>query len=186
MHFSVCSSQGFNWHEVIIDSCNGLVPKGQQAITWTNDDPVHWYIYGSPDIKELSSARPPQITIVGFYFEALSSLGSLAIVMRYCPKYGHDSYAPMCLISRWQYRFQVLTHSLVWPEHSKRTMDVALRGANSTTIPMIHQAWPDDSLEQSHLAIRVPSSYNHILLVPMFQNINKMKWLFTQLSMITT
>ena len=26
-------------------SSNGLAPDRRQAITWTNDDPVHWRIY---------------------------------------------------------------------------------------------------------------------------------------------
>ena len=33
------------WHVVNISSGNGLVLNRQQAIAWTNDDPVQWYIY---------------------------------------------------------------------------------------------------------------------------------------------
>ena len=30
-----------------IDSGNGLTPKRRQAITWSDDDPVHWRIYAA-------------------------------------------------------------------------------------------------------------------------------------------
>ena len=43
--------QGFDWQFVIIGSDNGLVPIWQQAIIWTNDDPVHWWKYVSPGQK---------------------------------------------------------------------------------------------------------------------------------------
>ena len=35
------------------DSRNGFVLNRQRAITWTNDDPVHWTISASPGIKGL-------------------------------------------------------------------------------------------------------------------------------------
>ena len=35
---------------IIIGSANRLTPDRQQAITWTNDDPVHWHIYASSQI----------------------------------------------------------------------------------------------------------------------------------------
>ena len=38
-------SVGSDWQEVSIGSGNGLAPNRQQAITWTNADPVHWCIY---------------------------------------------------------------------------------------------------------------------------------------------
>ena len=38
-------SQGSNWQYTTIGSDNGLAPKRQQAIFWTNADPIHWRIY---------------------------------------------------------------------------------------------------------------------------------------------
>ena len=35
-------------------SDNGLVPTRRQVIVWSNDDPVHWRIYASPGINELT------------------------------------------------------------------------------------------------------------------------------------
>ena len=32
---------------------NGLAPNRQQAITWTNDDPVHWRTYAALGGDEL-------------------------------------------------------------------------------------------------------------------------------------
>ena len=37
--------------QVRIGYHNGLMLNRQQGITWTNDDPVHWCIYGSPGPK---------------------------------------------------------------------------------------------------------------------------------------
>ena len=34
-------------------SGNGLAPKSRQAITWTNDDPLHWRIYAALGGDEL-------------------------------------------------------------------------------------------------------------------------------------
>ena len=31
---------------------NGFAPKRQQAITWTNDDPIHWRIYAAITIEK--------------------------------------------------------------------------------------------------------------------------------------
>ena len=33
---------------VSLASGNGLVTAWRQAITWANDDPVHWHIYALP------------------------------------------------------------------------------------------------------------------------------------------
>ena len=30
---------------------NGLAPDRWQAISWTNNDPVHWCLYASPGLK---------------------------------------------------------------------------------------------------------------------------------------
>ena len=38
---------GFDWKYVNIDSISGLVPDKRPAITWTNEDPVHWRVYAS-------------------------------------------------------------------------------------------------------------------------------------------
>ena len=43
-----------DWWEVIIGLDNGLVPNRQQAITYTNDDPVQLYIHvtlGEDELK---------------------------------------------------------------------------------------------------------------------------------------
>ena len=40
-------SQGANCQWANIGLGNGLVPIWHQAITWTNDDTYHWYIYTS-------------------------------------------------------------------------------------------------------------------------------------------
>ena len=37
----ICSQES-NCQQASIISGNGLVPSGRQAITWTNDGPVHW------------------------------------------------------------------------------------------------------------------------------------------------
>ena len=39
-----------NWQKVSIGSVNGLVQNRQQAITWTSDDPFHWWIFVSPSL----------------------------------------------------------------------------------------------------------------------------------------
>ena len=38
-------TQESNWEQTSIGSGNGLAPNRRQAITWNNDDPVHWCIY---------------------------------------------------------------------------------------------------------------------------------------------
>ena len=48
------SSLGTNRHKVSFGSGNGLVPVWHQAIIWTNDDQVHWHIYTSPSLSELT------------------------------------------------------------------------------------------------------------------------------------
>ena len=40
--------------DVSIDSGIGWVPDRQQAITWTNNDPVHWQIYESLGLNGLT------------------------------------------------------------------------------------------------------------------------------------
>ena len=45
--------QAVNCQYVCNGSGNGLVLNRQQAITWSNDDPVHWYIYASSGLNEL-------------------------------------------------------------------------------------------------------------------------------------
>ena len=37
-----------------MNSNNGLMPKRQQAIIWTNDGLVYWYIYASLAHNELN------------------------------------------------------------------------------------------------------------------------------------
>ena len=39
---------------VHIDLSDGLELNRWQAITWTNDDQIHWCIYTSPGLNELS------------------------------------------------------------------------------------------------------------------------------------
>ena len=34
---------------------NGLVPNRQQAITWTNDDPLHWHTYALSGLNKAAS-----------------------------------------------------------------------------------------------------------------------------------
>ena len=41
--WEICSLR-FKWQDVIIGSGNGLVPNRHQAITWNNDDQIHWWI----------------------------------------------------------------------------------------------------------------------------------------------
>ena len=45
--FSRSYSQGFYWQWVSICSGEGFMSNRRQAITWTNVDPVHWYIFAS-------------------------------------------------------------------------------------------------------------------------------------------
>ena len=45
-------------NENIIGSGNGLVPNRQQAIIWTNNDLVHWGLYASIGLSELSWWSP--------------------------------------------------------------------------------------------------------------------------------
>ena len=52
--------QGSNWQKVSIGRVNGLAPTWQQAITWINDEPVHWCTYESPDLNELTLQVPVQ------------------------------------------------------------------------------------------------------------------------------
>ena len=42
-----------NWQYVTIGSDNGLMLIRQWAIIWSNDDPVRYCIYTSPELKEL-------------------------------------------------------------------------------------------------------------------------------------
>ena len=44
-NFTEICFQEFNSQYPIIGSGNGLAPSRRQAITWTNDGPVHWRIY---------------------------------------------------------------------------------------------------------------------------------------------
>ena len=53
-NFTEFCSFGCNWWWVIIDSGNGLVPNRHQAITWTNNDTIHGYIYASPGLNKLT------------------------------------------------------------------------------------------------------------------------------------
>ena len=46
--------QDSNWQYASIGSGHGLAPNRRQAITWTNDDPVHWRIYASLGRNELT------------------------------------------------------------------------------------------------------------------------------------
>ena len=48
---------GSSWQNFIFGSGNGLVPNRQQAIIWTNADPVHWCIYSAPGGYELTESR---------------------------------------------------------------------------------------------------------------------------------
>ena len=48
----------WNWQCTSIGSGNGLAPNRRQAITWTNDDPVHWRIYASLGEDELTGDIP--------------------------------------------------------------------------------------------------------------------------------
>ena len=36
---------GFNWHQVIISSGNGMVSMRHQAIAWPDDDKAHWHMH---------------------------------------------------------------------------------------------------------------------------------------------
>ena len=45
-----------NLQYVSICSDNGVVPSRQQAITWINDDTVHWHMYASPGLIELKQS----------------------------------------------------------------------------------------------------------------------------------
>ena len=65
----ICS-QASNWQLVIIDPGNGLVPKRRQAIIWTNDDPVQWRLYGSPNLNELTRIVVPYIVLKVLCFNA--------------------------------------------------------------------------------------------------------------------
>ena len=53
LNFTEVGSQGSNWQYVGIGLGNGLVPNRQQAITWTNADPIHWCIYAALGGDEL-------------------------------------------------------------------------------------------------------------------------------------
>ena len=55
-------SLGSNWQWVSIGSDNGLVPNRQQAIIWTNDGPVYWYVYESLGLDELTLSALPKIS----------------------------------------------------------------------------------------------------------------------------
>ena len=46
MFTETCSHES-NWQYTSIGSGNGLAPYRRQAITLTNDDPVHWRIYAA-------------------------------------------------------------------------------------------------------------------------------------------
>ena len=50
----VCAHQSY-WQWANIHLYNGLVPKRQKAINWTNDDLVCWSTYASFGLNELSS-----------------------------------------------------------------------------------------------------------------------------------
>ena len=45
--------EGSIGYMVSIGSDNGLAPNRRQAITWTNDDPVHWRMYAPPGLSGL-------------------------------------------------------------------------------------------------------------------------------------
>ena len=63
----VCS----NWQLVNIGSCNGLAPNRRPAITWINDDMVHWRIsYITPQDFNGVTGRSfciPDVQILGFW-----------------------------------------------------------------------------------------------------------------------
>ena len=52
-NFTEICCQESNWQKASIGSGNGLVPNRRQAITWTNDGPVHWRIYAALGGDEL-------------------------------------------------------------------------------------------------------------------------------------
>ena len=52
-HWNSCLS--INWQQTIIGWDNGLAPNRQQAIIWTNADPIHWCIYAALRGDELIS-----------------------------------------------------------------------------------------------------------------------------------
>ena len=47
-------TQGYCLQQIVVASVNGLSPDQYQAISRTNDDPVHWHIYVSPGLSELT------------------------------------------------------------------------------------------------------------------------------------
>ena len=51
--FAEVFSWGSSWQWFSIGSCNGLVSSRWQAITWTNDEGVGWYINASPGLSEM-------------------------------------------------------------------------------------------------------------------------------------
>ena len=55
-NFTEVCSQGSSWHYYSIGSGNGLAPNRQQAITWTNVDPVHGCLYAALGGDELNTA----------------------------------------------------------------------------------------------------------------------------------
>ena len=58
-----------NWQYVSIGSGNVSVPNGRQAITWTNDDPVHLRIYAALGGDELSECMGvPHIVWLACWF----------------------------------------------------------------------------------------------------------------------
>ena len=49
----ICSHES-NWQKGYIDSGNGSAPNREEAITWSNDDPVDWGIYTALGGDELT------------------------------------------------------------------------------------------------------------------------------------
>ena len=66
---------GSHWQVVIIEWVNGLALNRQQAITWTNDDPVHWCIYALPGLSELLAKSSTTEMVYSWEVQTLKQQG---------------------------------------------------------------------------------------------------------------
>ena len=53
-NFTKVCCQGYSWQYVNIGLSNDLAPNKWQAVIWINDDAIHWYVYGSSILSELT------------------------------------------------------------------------------------------------------------------------------------
>ena len=115
--FTETCSRVSNWQKIIIGSGKGLAPNRRQAITWTNDDPVHWRIYSVHGGDELNHRTNRSTTTQnGSATQRPTSLDSSRIL-----ELGRQCQAAIWLIYLWKITMppQLLNTKFEWNRQTR-------------------------------------------------------------------